>query len=173
MKSILVLLFTLLPVLSFSQIIVLNPQFGKKDPITIKKGDVINVIVRDTINIATDNFKIKTRRYRGRIAEIENGELTIKYGLFKMKVLDIDHITKIKKIPSIEIWGFLPVAAAVIVVHKNATDQLYFPSVLTSLAGASIIYRLTIEMIINRPKRTAPDLWKKRNRWNLEVVSNY
>lgn len=74
MKSIFIVLFVLSYTLSFSQTIVLNPQSGKKAPINIKKGDIIYVVVRDTLNLGPGDFKIKNRAYRGRITEIDNGD---------------------------------------------------------------------------------------------------
>jgi hypothetical protein len=66
--------------------------------------------------------------------------------------------------------GFLPVAG-VVLVYLHAVDQLYLGGPASVyLLGASILYRLSFNLLLNLQKRISPELWKKRNRWALEVV---
>jgi hypothetical protein len=49
MKVLLIILFASLSNLLFSQSIVLNPQYGNKAPVILKEGDMIYVMIKDTL----------------------------------------------------------------------------------------------------------------------------
>jgi hypothetical protein len=179
MKVLLIILFASLSNLLFSQSIVLNPQYGNKAPVILKEGDMIYVMIKDTLYLESSQKLIKERKYNGFIEVIENETLILKYrknnfisiNANQFISINTNQIVKIKKqFPILQPLGFLPVAG-VVLVYLHAVDQLYLGGPASVyLLGASILYRLSFNLLLNPQKRISPELWKKRNRWALEVV---